>query len=410
MASCDGETRINPSIPFHQPSKLLEELPTELQRMVLHASPTLGTLQSLVLSSPLYHQAYVSSRKSILSTVLRNELGSVWNDAAARLRGSKFPSTSDPEDDLAEITLIVNYEVGSKFPTDDVNPCDLPTLIEMARFHWKVLHIMSNFCKHSLLFHPLHKNVGACYQELSPSESRRIYRALYRLEIFCSLFEFGGNDRGYETSDYDGDEVQDIFLGKFGVWEIEEIACLRDYFYRYYYSTLETHIRQRREFADTRSYTETAESCVSLGLERMYELMTSTRSLKARLLDEMIDDASNIYPQLTRALQNYGNRLPRGNDDLDAHTNKNGMNFLGENEGPNVAWVWSVNNTFDMRYYHDKAAHLRFWGYVMWDLNRLEEWGILKLKPEDFKEFHVPEWNFVYIAEAARRARIIAKL
>jgi hypothetical protein len=51
-----------------------------------------------------------------------------------------------------------------------------------------------------------------------------------------------------------------------------------------------------------------------------------------------------------------------------------------EEELPNSGWVWSKRDT-DLedreRYFEEGDEGVRRWGYVMWDQERLDEWGVL---------------------------------
>ena len=50
-------------------------------------------------------------------------------------------------------------------------------------------------------------------------------------------------------------------------------------------------------------------------------------------------------------------------------------------DGPNAAWPWSTNHKVDVLYFQEHKQPLRKWAYVMWDLDRLEEWRILDVEP-----------------------------
>lgn len=50
-------------------------------------------------------------------------------------------------------------------------------------------------------------------------------------------------------------------------------------------------------------------------------------------------------------------------------------------DGPNAAWPWSTNQKVDILYFQEYKQALRKWAYVMWDLDKLENWGVLYVDP-----------------------------
>lgn len=72
------------------------------------------------------------------------------------------------------------------------------------------------------------------YGDLSGNEKRRIYRALYRFELFRALF---AEPRDIRISPeargcFDAIDQSLLFLSIFKTWEVEELACVRDYITR----------------------------------------------------------------------------------------------------------------------------------------------------------------------------------
>ncbi len=54
--------------------------------------------------------------------------------------------------------------------------------------------------------------------------------------------------------------------------------------------------------------------------------------------------------------------------------------FMSDNDGPNAALPWSRFSDLDV--FYQGRDFLRSWGYVMWDMKRLREWGVLEQDPE----------------------------
>ncbi len=74
--------------------------------------------------------------------------------------------------------------------------------------------------------------------ELSRSEERRIFRALYRYEIFCHLFgRTLRHRRGHRWGGLRGRQINEHLLCLFDPWEAEAIGCV-DLFIRERYKLL----------------------------------------------------------------------------------------------------------------------------------------------------------------------------
>jgi len=54
---------------------------------------------------------------------------------------------------------------------------------------------------------------------------------------------------------------------------------------------------------------------------------------------------------------------------------------------PNAAWPWSTDRKMTVVYFQGHKKPIREWAYVMWDLSRLKEWGILDTTPKEVFNF-----------------------
>lgn len=118
---------------------------------------------------------------------------------------------------------------------------DLKTASRLARLQNQVQHATEDLCQQAFSSHPFTIDQGKPCKKLSSDENCRFYRAFYRFEIFCTLFRSLENplsivsdeDEG-STSELDSLENSNLFLSLFNPWEVEELACVRDYFHNYY--------------------------------------------------------------------------------------------------------------------------------------------------------------------------------
>jgi hypothetical protein len=218
----------------------LEGLPVELQLLILQAAPDVPTLYALVRSSPVFYTTYISGQRSILLAVLSTELTlTVLRESCAGLRAVNIRRGDDgSEDDVwtREVYAFLNdysqYCLSPKVGNAQLSglPLDKATLLHISHNHSSVRTVTLDFCKSTLSLHPI-TGQDTPFQELSQNEKRRIYRACYRFELFCKLF----GRLVYESSSvpewgfYPGSRISSLFLSKFNLWEVEEIASIHDY-------------------------------------------------------------------------------------------------------------------------------------------------------------------------------------
>ncbi|OJJ33592.1 hypothetical protein ASPWEDRAFT_71083 [Aspergillus wentii DTO 134E9] len=242
-------------------SSLLDNLPAEIKTYIFYHIPDFPSLKSLVLSSPSFHAIYRSQRKHFLSTVIQRCVQlPVMVDAIAfltALRGQQertrlvIPPRKALDDFLshyhllravlqAPVSLIEHEYKGPEVNTSDVFPnLAEDDLIEMAHLHHIVLFLTSKMANDCCQHRPNAETLDEGSIILAPSESFRIQRAFYRLEIFRLLF----NTQGLVLNDgepFSKEEVlspsdqSDLFLTIFSPWEMEEIQCIREFIYRVY--------------------------------------------------------------------------------------------------------------------------------------------------------------------------------
>ncbi|KAB8214793.1 hypothetical protein BDV33DRAFT_195796 [Aspergillus novoparasiticus] len=112
-------------------------------------------------------------------------------------------------------------------------------LLEMARLHTTVEFILEDMVHSFLELRPDTQTPKEKNVVLSPSETFRMQRALYRLEIHRLLFNsrdlpsFEGLDYFEDVHLDDGDQWS-FFLSLFSPWEMEEIRCVLMYIFRVY--------------------------------------------------------------------------------------------------------------------------------------------------------------------------------
>jgi hypothetical protein len=102
----------------------------------------------------------------------------------------------------------------------------------LIKLHSLILAMSQEFIAETLTTHPLTNTPLPTSQIVSEMERLRIQRALYRFEIFRTLFV--EKDTAKSEAYREGTEMSHLYLLTMRAWEVEEIACVRDWMYRVY--------------------------------------------------------------------------------------------------------------------------------------------------------------------------------
>ncbi|KAG0650785.1 hypothetical protein D0Z07_2215 [Hyphodiscus hymeniophilus] len=298
----------------------LDQLPAELKASILYSAPNILVLQTLVRSSPLYHKVYLDERKAILSTVLLRDMGAqVLSDALAVYKASQ-----------------IGFD---------------------GYVSWKEI---------------TGKGIE-CLGSLSSSEKRRIYRALYRFELFRVLFTepFDIQLPPKSRSCFDAMDQSLLFLSIFKAWEVEEIACIRDYIIRRHQEILRessfelSKLCPKKDLQDEYWQKQNTGYLMSLGLQFLCRLLNVSSAVqKASIFD------GNIFCDrefLTEALEEDPYDWVYPTDTYTAA--ENGDELLFEDDslvgGPNAAWPWATHQKVYVLYFEEHKEPLRKWALAV---------------------------------------------
>ena len=243
----------------------LERLPTEIQLAILLNIGDIGSLLSLIRASPRYHSAYLSQRNVILKRVLFDSIHpDVLYDAFSAIDSTEI-MTSNRKDRAARVRSFLSDYKDNREKWAPPEHLDLESLYRLARLQNHVQHSTEDLCRIATSSHPFPGTQIVYGEELSINESRRFYRAFYRFDIFCNLFRnwktppddellSNASNRHHENPfQLEPLEKSSRFLGLFSPWEVEELACVRDYFFNYYRRMLhkfEPDLRERNPHLD----------------------------------------------------------------------------------------------------------------------------------------------------------------
>ncbi len=231
----------------------LERLPTEIKIYILLNLPDPSSLRALVRASPSYHELYAHQRQLLLSTSLLNNLHldglytALTVEEASRI--SHAPDEYGSLDDLYESrkALRVRYfeQPSSKcLSWQWLQRIDFDTLISVIHRHWIITAIACRYFAEKVFMNPVTGELESAASRSQPSrsESRRIHRALYHFELYCLLFVSHYISES-EHSQYGSKVTLHYTENQFSVsaffpllesWEIEEVACIREYMMSHY--------------------------------------------------------------------------------------------------------------------------------------------------------------------------------
>lgn len=379
----------------------LEGLPVEIQFHILLSIQDIASLKSLIHASPVYHAAYRGQRQQVLNRILFNSIHpDVLYDALFSINSSRT-LTSDLKDRATRVKKFLSeYDDGrGKGPSPE--HLDLENASKLAQLHIRVQHATKDLCQTALLSPSFPGTKSEDCGQLSSNECRRFYRALYRFEMYCNLFRNWKNspDDGDlsdassasddSTSELDSAEKSSRFLSLFKPWEVEEIACVRDYFCSYYGRMLlkfEPDLRRRRPNIDLSEdgpwLEENIEYLMSLGLRFYRRMETSPPGRQMRYLFYGLRIGPPFLSEALKLTPEAMFYQPFGVDDPEV------IPFEDDcvRDGPNVMWAWITDSEAEAEYFFWANETLREWGYVFWDQKRLREWNVPNEKYDTYFE------------------------
>ena len=219
---------------MEQPSKSLDGLAPELLSLILIQISTIQDLHCLIRASSQIYRVFLLSKTRILSSVVHSlYLPDIIPDAVTAVNALRLDRGPDKE---TVIKFINKYAEDRKLDHSD-HLIPLSTYIALCKLHRSIDYFVQDFTRRSILA------LQQCVQPsgdiappqiseklhapLSTIEEARIQRAFIRFEIYGCLFYA----RPYFTrTKWSALEQAQIFLAQFPHWEIEELACVRDYF------------------------------------------------------------------------------------------------------------------------------------------------------------------------------------
>ncbi|KAH8596262.1 hypothetical protein B0O99DRAFT_110493 [Bisporella sp. PMI_857] len=222
----------------------LERLPVEIKVLILQ-NADISTLKALVHASPLLHQAYRDQRRTILSAALTGTIPpGLFFEARFLFKVTNVLSQHIPERDARRSELLAEYHENRRHASYVGEALDFKDLISMANYQLMIEKIASQYCKEMLSEHPVTGAQLASWKPPRQTELTRLYRALYRFQLYCIFFQEKISTAAPQTRRLSVMALSRLFLSRFEIWEVEELACIGKYILDEYDFILRQHGNQ----------------------------------------------------------------------------------------------------------------------------------------------------------------------
>ncbi|OBT62742.1 hypothetical protein VE03_07069 [Pseudogymnoascus sp. 23342-1-I1] len=229
----------------------LEKLPLELQILILASAPDSATLRGLIYASLVYHRAYMSSKVEILSALIeKQQIPGTEVDALAVLLSLDYADgMQDHPDEVIAFLDRYRHARGRGRWLNTKNP-PLPSrwrplqthahdLMTMVRFHNLAERLTDRFLEY---MERTNKRYNFAKVDglitISTQERMRIYRAIYRLQVYYNLFGMAELTSRMQTDNLfvgpegvngSKKEIWDLFFRTFTGWERAEMYTIEHF-------------------------------------------------------------------------------------------------------------------------------------------------------------------------------------
>ncbi|MCJ1434095.1 hypothetical protein MMC27_003461 [Xylographa pallens] len=384
--------------PIQRLNQLVKSFPVELTQLILCALPDAVTLRALILSHSSFYRAFVAGRSLITLQVLLNQIPpNLLPDAVAVLKSCRLKPWSR---ELVQGFLVYYHE--GRFST--LPAWTISDAIPVSALYDDIAFFMADFSTVALAAHPITGIPDVSPLPLTSHEKSRISQAFYRFELYCNLFR----ERRWKDDRFRPEEQRDMFFDKYSPWENEQLACVHDYLYRRMvavYNEFAAHDIEWGEESVTYGVDDWhapenswKQGILSLGLNYLRRLVTAETYEECYQL--LAPNRHGDHYFLNEGLV-ASNRLDEGDVELCNYTSEDEQRWIHSpflddpDPGPAKAWRWAHEHLpLDCFVHLDDHRKLRERGYVMWDLERLEQWDLFREPWE-----RVPEANVDFVQE-----------
>ena len=415
-------------------TRTLEALSPELQQRILCQLGDLHTLSTLIRASPRFYQVFRLNKDTTLSTIVLSLFHPVVRPEAiavaklAQLRLQSHGSTRSQRDTALSFCdsfprQIHLWSNSTALGSISTHLCKLAGAVEffIADYTRNTLPILDQLGKSQdfAILSEYPPNSHDLHPQASPTEIGRLQRAFCRIELYRLLFSRCSLDVADSVHKYRRDplltatEQAKIFLESLPPFQITEIACIRDYLFRRLrgicdnledeaVQTLPFEAMNFGRFHETAMETARCKSpfyiftteaqheqeqhlehLISLGLSYIRQIIQSTGDKQRDLFLHFVRPSVVFHLDtdfLSKALRSLGpnpNAIRHYNafEDIEKEFTP-ACDENGYSEPPQ-GWLWGHFHLQPYMLWNGRHKGLRDWGYVFWDLKRLQDSGIL---------------------------------
>jgi hypothetical protein len=207
---------------------VLESLPAEMRIRILLQLPDIPSLNALIRASPSYCASYLEAgRLKVLSNIALAAFQKfdyrLRPDALAAIRSARYLElhSGDREGVPDFLQQYGHARDEMACPTDlEWSSCgSAAEALDLYYLHEKIKMIADDYCQVIASESSQAKQTSS----LSDLEQLRLYRAIYRYQIYCDFF--GGKEPMRRSTT----RIERSFLPTFPPWEIDEIASIWRY-------------------------------------------------------------------------------------------------------------------------------------------------------------------------------------
>jgi hypothetical protein len=420
-------------------------------------------LYSVIRASSYLRGAFTGSKEIIIRNVARNAFNSTALPEAlvtVRFRQSDDSPNEDRdhhEQRLASILRLVRE--AARPPT-----LTLSESIELCRFFPSFNYFVQDYTRsflentqqkfgnrnQAMIAEKASSNKSHFGYSLSHLEMARVHRGFLRYSTLQS-FMHTPRKSGYHDNRVTQQQAAAI-LAEFTPWEIEEIACVHQYFINrlqeifnevedYFVGSVASteqpstskylpvgdnknvdlqSMEAETQFFHEYEYSSGEEDVMFLDSEKGHQApviqhiatlgFPFLRNLcKADNARRNIMISENYYCKFV-SLNDALRHCPRPQTDLfkrefQGRKSNQKLDFEGDHyQKRNLGWLWANQMQPHSGYYADYDVDLRSWGYVFWDSDRLEKLGVLKVpRPSGYCHSRPPHYKKLEVRPSAQR-------
>jgi hypothetical protein len=245
----------------------------------------------------------------------------------------------------------------------------------------------------------------------------RLQRALYRFQLCCNLFGKNADSTRwfFRGLNFKSVDILTIFLCLFEPWEIEEILCIYTFskeMYTQIFKEIHWDLDANNPRFDDQGRPPTPTGAfdldddaylrgtISLGLKVLHRMLI-TRDHEQRVLamqeyicfplgDFLESEGTGLLDRWTQQDRRQNHPSHRDQKEL----RRDPLPFEGDQElYPQLAWTILWRGTYSNRYGGYLKDEIRYWGYIMWDAERLEDTGGKEILARLWEERKSDRWS-----------------